>query len=245
MKYLVFDVVIAALLVLTAWRGYRRGFILTFCGFLAIFVALIGASLVSNVLARPVSQAISPIIESSIQQVVADQLSGGDSSSQSDSSVPGFLQDPTLQEPQQDPLEEAPLEEILSLLRQSPVYRGFADALQEAVDEGMVAATANATGIISDYIAIQVARMVLFAVSFVLVLIVWFFLSHALDLAFKLPVLSTLNCWGGAALGLFKGAVLVFVACWLLKGGFLPQGAVHNTYLLRFFCTASPLTLFS
>lgn len=245
MKYLFFDVMIAALLVLAVWRGYRRGLVLTLCGFLAIFVALIGASLVSSALAEPVSQAISPIIQSSIQQAVSEKLQGPADSAQGDDSVPDFLQDPTLQQPEEEPMADAPLEEILSLLRQSPLYRGFADAIQDAVDDGLVAATADATTIIADYISAQVARMVLFAVSFVLILILWFFLSHALDLAFKLPVLSTLNRWGGAALGLGRGALLIFVACWLLKGGFLPQEAIHNTYLLRLFCTATPLALLS
>ena len=245
MVYLFFDVLIAAVLALAAWRGYRRGFILTFCGFLAIFVALVGGSLVSRALEQPVSQAISPIIESSIHQAVSEKLQGSADASRSDSSTPDFLQDPTLQQPDKDPLEDAPLEDILVLLHQSPLYRGFADSFQQAVDDGLVAATANATLVISEYIAGQVARIVLFVVSFVLILILWFFISYALDLAFKLPVLSTLNRWGGAALGLAKGALLVFVACWLLKGGFLPLQAIHSTYLLRFFCTASPLTLLS
>ena len=241
MKYLIFDVVIALLLLLAVWQGYRRGFILTFCGFLAIFIALVGASLVSNTLAQPVSRAISPIIESSIQHAVSDKLSSGDVSAMGGDAGAAQSQDPG----QQPVLEDAPLQEILDLLKQSPLYRGFADALQNAVDAGMVAATANATLVISEYIAGQLARMILFVVSFVLILILWFFNSHALDLAFKLPVLSTLNHWGGAALGLAKGCLLVFVACWLLKGSFLPQQAIQSTYLLHFFCTASPLTLLS
>ena len=43
MTYLILDLVIAALLAMAAWRGYRRGFVLTLCGFLAIFVAYVGA----------------------------------------------------------------------------------------------------------------------------------------------------------------------------------------------------------
>ena len=37
--------------------------------------------------------------------------------------------------------------------------------------------------------------MVLFAVAFFAILIAWSFLSHALDLVAKLPVLSTVNAW--------------------------------------------------
>ena len=244
MQYLIFDAAIVLLLALAVWRGYRKGFILTFCGFLAIFVALIGATAVSNVLAQPVSQAISPMIESSIQQAVAEKLQSPDPLGQENASqLPDSSgsQDPS----QESPASDLPLQEILDLLEQSPVYRGFAGALQSAVDAGLVSATANATIVISEYIAGQVARMVLFVVSFVLILILWFFVSHALDLAFKLPVLSSLNRLGGGALGLLKGALLIYVACWLLKGSFLPQEAIQNTYLLHFFCTASPLTLLS
>ena len=247
MQYLIFDAIIVLLLALAVWRGYRTGFILTFCGFLAIFVALVGATVVSNVLAQPVSQAISPMIASSIQHSVEEKLQSPESSNPEDSSqaqpqlpaLPDSSKDPS----QESPVPDLPLQEILDLMRESPLYRGFADALQSAVDAGLVAATANATMVISEYIAGQVARIVLFVVSFVLILILWFFVSHALDLAFKLPVLSSLNRWGGGALGLFKGALLIYVACWLLKGSFLPQEAIQSTYLLHFFCTSSPFTL--
>ena len=79
-------------------------------------------------------------------------------------------------------------------------------------------------------------------VVFVLILAGWFVLSHALDLAFKLPVLSTLNQWSGAAVGLVKGGVLLFIACWLFRG-LIPQEAVDQSILLRFFCTTNPFLL--
>lgn len=250
MTYLAFDLVVAALLLLAAWRGYRRGFILTLCGFLAIFVALIGASLVSNTLAAPLSRTLQPVVEHSLQQIFQEHISGGSSAQ-----LPGGAQlpdtsAPVISEGQEEPEEspqaaDLPLEEALAVLKDSKLYQGFADAFQKAVNEGLVAATANAARVISDYIARQVAQLLVFVVSFVLILVLWFFLSHALDLAFKLPVLSTLNRWSGAALGLFKGSLLLFIACWLLKGSLLPQEAIQNTYLLKFFCTASPLTLLS
>ena len=48
MNYLIFDVIIALILLFALWRGYSRGFILTLCGFLAIFVAFIGATVISD-----------------------------------------------------------------------------------------------------------------------------------------------------------------------------------------------------
>ena len=76
------------------------------------------------------------------------------------------------------------------------------------------------------------------------ILVVWFPLSHALDLVAKLPVLNGLNRWGGAIIGIIKGGLLVYIAVWLLRDLLIPPEAVGQTYLLRFFCTTSPFTLF-
>ena len=100
----------------------------------------------------------------------------------------------------------------------------------------------NAVRALAEYVAVQLTRTVLFLLCFVLILAGWFVLSHALDLAFKLPVLSTLNQWSGAAVGLVKGGVLLFIACWLFRG-LIPQEAVDQSILLRFFCTTNPFLL--
>lgn len=235
MTYLIYDIVIVALLLLAVWCGWHRGFILTLCGFLAIFVALIGASFVSSTLAEPVSRAIRPMVEQHLQEIFSESLP--DSTAQAGSGeTPGA---------DSQSAASLSLQEALDLLKDSKVYRGFADAFQKAVNDGMVAATNNAARIIADYIAKQIAQMALFCVSFILILVLWFFISHALDLAFRLPVLSSLNRWGGGVLGLFRGTLLLFVACWLLKSSFLPQAAIQESYLLHFFCSVSPLTLLS
>lgn len=236
MTYVMFDAAIAVLLLLAAWRGYRRGFILTLCGFLAIFVAFIGATAVSNALAGPVSRTIRPAIELNLREIFLENLPDSTPLPDSGSSA---------EEGDSDPADAISLEEALEYLKDSKLYQGFADAFQTAVNDGMVSASANAARVISDYIAKQIAQMALFLIAFILILVLWFLLSHALDLAFRLPVLSAVNRWTGAILGLFRGAALLFIACWLLKGSLLPQAAIQNSYLLNFFCNVSPLALLS
>ncbi|MGE4276628.1 MAG: CvpA family protein [Lawsonibacter sp.] len=249
MTALVFDIVIAALLLLAAWRGYRKGFVLTLCGFLAIFVAFIGATMVSNSLSGPVSRIIQPVVENNIQQIFLQHLpletevTDSTDSSIDSSGANGTNETNETGTDTSSNAVEVSLQEALNLLKDSSLYKGFADAFQQAVNNGMVSATVNAAHTIADYVSKQIAQSVLFLVSFVLILVLWFFLSHALDLAFRLPVLSTLNHWSGAALGLLKGGLLLFIACWLLKDSFLPQSTIQNTYLLKFFCTVSPLTV--
>ena len=70
MSYIVYDIGIAAVLLLFVWLGYRKGLVLTLCSLLAVFVALIGASFLSNALAEPVAKAIEPAVASSIHDTV-------------------------------------------------------------------------------------------------------------------------------------------------------------------------------
>lgn len=227
--YILFDVVIAAILLFFMWQGYQKGFVLTLCGFLAVFVAFIGATLISNALAKPVAQAIVPMIESGIHDTLEQSIQDSTSSlsAQSPDVVP----------------EDMPLSDVLEALQDSPIFHSLAQAFQEAVDEGVETVATSAAQALAEYIAIQIARTVLFVLAFAAVLVGWFLLSHALDLAFKLPVLSTLNHWTGAGVGLIKGGLLLFIAAWLLKGSFLPSQAIENTFLLNFFCMSSPLSL--
>ena len=138
--------------------------------------------------------------------------------------------------------DELPLEDVLAALQDSSLYRSLTQNFQQAVEDGVETVAANAVRALAEYVAVQLTRTVLFLLCFVLILAGWFVLSHALDLAFKLPVLSTLNQWSGAAVGLVKGGVLLFIACWLFRG-LIPQEAVDQSILLRFFCTTNPFLL--
>ena len=84
---------------------------------------------------------------------------------------------------------------------------------------------------LAEYAAVQLTRTVLFLLCFVLVLAAWTLLSHALDLAFRLPVLSTLNHWAGALAGLAMGLLVAGIGLWLL-GDFIPRQALADSILL-------------
>ena len=195
-------------------------------------MAFLGASILSDALAGPVSQAITPAIESGIQDTVGSYYQYTPPVEDSgDGSTPGDAF-----------FDELPLEDVLAALQDSSLYRSLTQNFQQAVEDGVETVAANAVRALAEYVAVQLTRTVLFLLCFVLILAGWFVLSHALDLAFKLPVLSTLNQWSGAAVGLVKGGVLLFIACWLFRG-LIPQEAVDQSILLRFFCTTNPFLL--
>lgn len=247
MSFVIFDVVILILLLLTAWKGYRRGFVLTLCSLLAVFVAFIGATVISSQLARPMSRLIQPALERSITQVLEEQTHAVFPPPEtSEASQPPALSDAFSgeegQEGEEDWLAQLPLDEVLDALQASSLYQHFIQPIQDAIQDGVMEVTTSAARAVADYLALELTRMFLFLVSFALVLLLWLLLSRVLDLACKLPVLSTLNHWSGAAVGLGKGCVLLFIACWLFRGLF-PAEAVEQSVLLRFFCGAGPLAL--
>ena len=223
MTHLVYDAIIAVLLVFFVLQGKRKGFVLTLCGLLAVFVAFLGAACLSDLLCEPVGRLLQPIMEENIDQTIYNIVG---------------------QNVQQGRLFSDPdqLPQILATLESSQLYHLFAQALQTALDKGLLEITTTATAAIAAYLAREVARIVLFVICFVVVLLAWKLLSHALDLAFRLPVLSSVNAALGAVLGLIKGGLFVFAGVWLLKDHLSPQ-LVEQTVLLKFFYSTTPLAL--
>ena len=200
MSFVIFDVVILILLLLTAWKGYRRGFVLTLCSLLAVFVAFIGATVISSQLARPMSRLIQPALERSITQVLEEQTHAVlPPPETSEASQPPALSDAFSgeegQEGEEDWLAQLPLDEVLDALQASSLYQHFIQPIQDAIQDGVMEVTTSAARAVADYLALELTRMFLFLVSFALVLLLWLLLSRVLDLACKLPVLSTLNHW--------------------------------------------------
>lgn len=217
MDPILYDIIAAAVLLLALWQGYRKGFVLTLCGCLAFFVALIGGSMLASALAEPVSQLILPLVQNRLTAAVTAQSSAA--------------------------VDSVTLPALLDALRTSQFYKQFVSAVESAVNAGVIAATGNIVHAAASYIALRLAWGVLFLLSFVVVLVAWTLLSRALDLACKLPVLSTLNRWSGAAVGLVKGAIIVYAAAWLLKDSLLTPEVAAQTHLVRIFYAYIPMPL--
>lgn len=233
MNHLMFDAAIAAVLVLFVLLGRRRGFVLTLCGLLAMFVALIGASVLSDLLSAPVARLVEPAIESSITQVLQQTIDPSQ----------WQLELPDLSAGEQSgALPQLPLQQAMQALEGTQLYSMFGQSLQNAVNEGALELVSSAAAAIAGYIAGELTHMVLFAVCFVVVLLAWKLLARVLDLAFRLPVLSSINRLLGGAVGLVKGVLLVYIAVWLLRGSLAPE-TVEQTVLLKFFYETSPLSL--
>lgn len=194
-----FDIIIIAILVFFAWRGAKKGLILTLCGLVGIFVAFFGARFISARFYQPMANIIQPGIYQTITGVEEEQ-------------APAEPGDEEGQQP-----SGGTLDSLLDAIHDEGLFSGFASFLDDAVKEhpAQQAGSRTPAQILADCLAGFIAKAVVFAVSFLVILLVWFLVGHALDLAFHLPILSAVNTGGGLILGLVKAALLVIILVWL------------------------------
>lgn len=221
---IVIDLILAAVLVLFIWLGAKKGFILTLCSLVAVIVALVGANLIADALTPPVTHILQPKLEAIIQE---------------------SLEEKALEVSAEDSLGVA---EVLAALREKGgLYEWAADGLEGALKSApdVSESIAHQAAVAASALAGQMARGIIFSVAFLLVLVAWFFLSHALDLVSKLPVINSLNHTLGGVIGAVKGLLILYIAAWVLCSltGTVSMETAEETYLLSFLLEHSPLDL--
>ena len=189
----IFDVAIVLLLAFFAWRGASKGLILSLCGLAAVFVAFFAAQFVSDTFCEPVGNILRPIVIQTVR--------GADA------------------EPEVDP--ENPeagytVDELLGSIQEKGLFEGFSEFLEQAVATDTVGhGPLSPLDALAGYLSKGIATALLFGLVFIAVQLAWFLVSHALDLAFKLPILAEVNLAGGVIIGFAKGILLVIVLVWL------------------------------
>ena len=197
-----FDILIVALLAFLAWRGASKGLILSLCGLAAVFVAFFAAQFLSDLFYKPVANIIRPIIAQSVQEVAP---------------TPAITTDPTQ--------PAYTLDELVDSVMENGLFEGFSSFLEEGMEDDDVRFDLlHPLDSLAVYLSRGIAKALLFGIVFIAVLLAWFLISHALDLAFKLPILSEVNLAGGLIIGLVKGVLMVIVLVWLGQlAGWVPS----------------------
>lgn len=187
----IFDILIVALLALFAWRGAAKGLVLSLCGLAAVFVAFFCAQFLSDQFCVPVAGILRPIVTQTIRGADAEP-------------VPS------------NPEQGYTVEELLSSIQEKGLFEGFSAFLEQGVaDDSLGRGSLSPLDALAGYLSKAIARALLFGGSFLAILLIWFLVSHALDLAFHLPILSHVNTAGGLLAGLVKGGLLAVVLVWL------------------------------
>lgn len=231
---LIIDAAFVLVLVLGIVFGAKRGLFRSLMGLLTIIAALVGATLLADALAQPVTDALMPRVEKSVQewfdaetqQTETSQLSGGadiDESTDMETADAG----------------EASLDAtgLLKRLLRFDFDGAVRDSLRRSAQDAALAAARALLG--------SVVRTIVFVLSFLLLMILLRLLTRGLDKLFDLPILHTLNSLGGGALGLVESALLLFLVCDLAPklGVTVFDDYEGGTYLLAFFMQQTPRSL--
>ena len=149
-----------------------------------------------------------------------------------------------VQMPEEDVDEGFAIEDLLALMGlDEDVRNSLASQTQEKIqDTGVSLAMA-----VVESLAQSILYAALFLVSFVGLTILLKLLIRAMDLVLQLPGLHLVNALGGAVIGLIEGALVLFLAIWVLRrfGVSFETDTVSATHILRFFATHTPLSALS
>ncbi len=120
--------------------------------------------------------------------------------------------------------------------------------LQKMAQEVMDKATQTGMSLlnaVTESVAQSVAYALVYFISFLILLILLWLAMKPLKLMTRLPGLHMLNCIGGGALGLVWGALLTFLAVWLMLrfDWVLTPEMLESSPVLRFFAENSPISL--
>jgi len=214
----IIDIAILLVLAFFTWRGAKKGLILTLFSLVAIFVAWFGAKGIAGAFSGPVANIIRPSIQLAVDEAVSGVVPAGPEKDPSPSSSPSVvLPGSPVDIGTEDAGSGLTLRQVADALERSDLYIGLRGFVDEAVEEDRLEVTSTAEAAVTYYLAELTANALLFGLSFLLILLVWYLISRALDLAFHLPILAAVNAVGGAILGLAKGVLLMLVVIWLAR----------------------------
>lgn len=228
----IIDAITVAVLGGFAIWGACRGLFRTLMELLTVVVALVGAGLIAGALAAPAARLTAPLIEEHIRQQVDDAM--------------------TVQSSQQVQMPELDVEEdegfeIADLLALMGLDEDVRDSLVEETQEKIADTGKTIAVALVESVAQSLLYGVLFLLSFLILMVLLKLAIRALDLVLKLPGLHLVNSLGGAVVGLVEGALLVFLAIWILRrlGVSFDTETVTQTHILHFFTTNTPLSALS
>ena len=128
------------------------------------------------------------------------------------------------------------------------IYNSAEMTLEQVLDNVLEKAQQAGETLLSAVVSAAIksaAYAVVYVVLFLLLLILLRLALTPLHLFTKLPVVHGVNAVLGGALGLVKGALLLFLVVWALQKWqlFITPDMVQNSFLLKFFATNSPMDL--
>jgi len=208
--YILVDAILLGVISFFALKGIRMGLVMSVASALALVIALFGAQYITGLAAPRVAVAFEPF--------VGDWVEGRAQFTQATPDV--GLPDISLYE----------------ILRGLGFSERLAGDISGTVSTQIVRTGASIQQALAYSIALSIARLFTFTVSFLAIMLIVYFAAQLLDRLSKIPIANMLNKLGGLAGGAAAGGIIVYIAVTALSFlGVVGSEFSQRTYLLRMF----------
>ncbi|MGM9522187.1 MAG: CvpA family protein [Oscillospiraceae bacterium] len=225
---IILDLVLAAIVLLCGWRGFRTGIINGICGIVAVIIAIYGANLVATAYSDEFTGMLKPFAIGIVDGALADATG--------------------MDEEELDELENSPAVTVSVIYEELDVYTVSMDILlslgiSSSAAEGMAQETAllndrvgtAMTDDLTNILCERICFVAVFTIAFILIAIVFSVIGNIFDLSFGLPGHENLNHITGAALGVIKGIMLIIAITCICRylGLLIPEETISKTWILE------------
>ncbi len=231
---IVIDLVLLAIVIISVWSGYKKGFIIGIANLLGIIVSLYAAVLVSSAFSYDVVPVLRPFVSGYMERQMSDTVLEDMDLANTDLSYEDILAgDPALRH------------EFCTASYESVGIWG--DAADQMATEAEEYADANGAQVSEAVIEVLCERLCFVAgvtLLFLIFLIALMAIANIPNLSYRIPNMDLLNDAGGAAMGFINGVCYCCLIAWLLRflGLIIGMDTFQSTLLARFFHTIDLIT---
>jgi hypothetical protein len=230
----IINLVLAVILIICAWQGYKKGIIMGIIDILVIILSLYGAQLLSDTFSYEVIPVIKPFVSGYMDAQVEEtayQVLGYEPDENGDYDVPYSLADLMDSQP------EARVEIARWAYRNLGIYDDVADVMAEKVDTYAKQNNASLSSSIDTILCQSISWYGGFVLFFIIVYAILSVIVNLPNLSFRLPYVGILNNLVGLGIGIFVGCLFCAVIVWVLQftGLLLPENTLRLSGLASHF----------
>ncbi len=223
------DIVVIAVVAVSAWIGYKNRAIRGICAVLAAIISIYGASVISSAYSGEFSGMFEPFIGGVVDTCASD-----------------VINQPKDVELVADPLTEAekkdPVAVSYAALRQLGIADAAAKRLSETMRDRYDSVSQKLTTGLSKELSEEISFAGLFVICFILIIIVFAVIGNLLDLTFKIPDLKKGDQILGALFGAVRGVILVMTLAIVLRyAGIVIPEQIKEKGLLALLINSNPV----
>lgn len=223
---LAIDLVLAGIVALCAWRGFRTGIINGVSWILAIVISIYGANLVANVYSRELAGMMQPFALG-----VVDSTLNGDKENGSPDDDTVIDQNISIDE--RDKLDVYTVSK--AVLTRLGIVPGAADSIARQTAQEYEHVSPDMSYRLTELLCERAAYVVLFIIAFALIAIIFTVIGNVFDLSFGIPGHENLNHITGAALGIIRGILILLVIGCVGRyiGILIPGSVMEKTFIFK------------